>query len=454
MVYSIIQKSQLEGGHRLDGEYYQPEYLENERRLDSIKTTTIGEISDSVVNFGAYSLCNYIVWQESGVPYLNVENIKEGYIDFEGVKFISNEVNEILKKSKVKEGQIILTMAGTIGNAAVAYKIPPKINSNQATAKITLEKDFSPFYLAAFLNCNYGKKQTEREIVSSVQPNIFLWQIKNFKIPILLENKQKEIENTYKRGLDELEKSLVLYSQAEELLLTELGLNDFKIKEELSYSVNLSKVKSAHRADAEYFQPKYEELLEKINNQKVGLLGDLVTMRKGFEPGSDAYQDEGALFIRVSTLSKHGLIDKDQKYLSEELYKELRNNFEPKIGEILLSKDATPGIAYVLKESIEGILASGIMRLKVKEDIEAEYIALCVNSIVGQIQIERDSGGSIISHWKPEQIKKLQIPILSKSIQAKIADLVRQSHEARKKAKKLLEEAKRKVEKMIEGGDT
>ena len=121
------------------------------------------------------------------------------------------------------------------------------------------------------------------------------------------------------------------------------------------------------------------------------------------------------------------------------------------IGEILLTKDATPGIAYVLREPIEGIISSGIMRLKLKEDIESEYLALCINSIIGQMQIERDAGGSIIIHWKPEQIKKLQIPILSKSIQQKIADLIRKSHEARKKAKGLLEEAKHKVEKVISG---
>lgn len=36
--------------------------------------------------------------------------------------------------------------------------------------------------------------------------------------------------------------------------------------------------------------------------------------------------------------------------------------------------------------------------------------------------------------------------------QQKIADLVVKSHEARKKSKELLEEAKRKVEEMIESG--
>jgi type I restriction enzyme S subunit len=51
------------------------------------------------------------------------------------------------------------------------------------------------------------------------------------------------------------------------------------------------------------------------------------------------------------------------------------------------------------------------------------------------MQIERDAGGSVIAHWKPEQIKKLKIPILSKTIQIKIADLVHKSHRACQKAK-------------------
>lgn len=206
----------------------------------------------------------YIVWQEKGIPYLNVENIKNGYIDFENVKFIDEKINEILKKSEVTERQVILTMAGTIGNAAVVHKIPNKVNSNQATAKITLKKDFSPYYLTAFLNCYYGRKQTERNIVSSVQPNIFLWQIKNFKVPIIFEDKQKEIEKIYKQGLDELEDSKLLYSQAENLLLAELGLKNFKIEDNLSFIVNLSDIKSAHRGDAEYFQPKYDKLISKF----------------------------------------------------------------------------------------------------------------------------------------------------------------------------------------------
>ena len=179
-------------------------------------------------------------------------------------------------------------------------------------------------------------------------------------------------------------------------------------------------------------------------------LGELVTVKKGLEPGADAYEDEGKLFIRVSSISKHELIDKDQKYISQKLYEELKKEYEPKKGEILLTKDASPGVAYALDTNVEGIISSGILRLKLKEEINPDYLALCINSVVGQMQVERDAGGSVIAHWKPEQVKNMLVPILPKATQEKIAELVQESHIARKKAKELLEEAKRKVEELIE----
>jgi type I restriction enzyme S subunit len=58
--------------------------------------------------------------------------------------------------------------------------------------------------------------------------------------------------------------------------------------------------------------------------------------------------------------------------------------------------------------------------------------------------------GQLFVYWKPELIKKFQVSILPKSIQRTIADMVHQSHQARKKAKELLEKAKREVEEFIE----
>ena len=53
-----------------------------------------------------------------------------------------------------------------------------------------------------------------------------------------------------------------LYSQAEQFLLSELGLLDWKPKHTLTFIKNFSATQEAERMDAEYFQPKYEEIIK------------------------------------------------------------------------------------------------------------------------------------------------------------------------------------------------
>jgi len=261
--------------------------------------------------------------------------------------------------------------------------------------------------------------------------------------------------NYYNQSYSLRIKSNKLFQEAENLLLEELGLSSFAKAtkdEERIYIVNFSEVKNSHRADPEYFQPKYQKLFSIIQTHYPKLLGEIASIKKGFEPGSEAYQEEGNKFIRVSNLTKLGFEEGDEKFISNDLYNKLKANFEPKVSEILLTKDGTPGISYLIKEPFEGIISGGILRLKTKTDVNAEYVSLVINSIVGQWQAQRDAGGAIIVHWRPEQIKNMLIPILPKETQQKIADLVRKSHEARKKSKDLLAQAKRKVEEMIEKG--
>ena len=51
---------------------------------------------------------------------------------------------------------------------------------------------------------------------------------------------------------------------------------------------------------------------------------------------------------------------------------------------------------------------------------------------------------------KDEDILNLKIPLIKPQIQKQIADKIQESHKLRKESKKILEEAKRKVEEEIE----
>lgn len=442
ITYSIIQKSQLEGAKRIDAEYYQPEYFEYIKTLNNLGAQPIKEIAINVK-------INFIPNNEKIFQYIEISEVDLSTGEYGKREIMGKEAPDraqwILKKD-----DIIVSTVRPIRNAvSLIRENVDNLVCSSGFAVLKSNKIESE-YLFAYLKTKPVVKLLDRKTTASMYPAIVPEDIMNLKIYLGDEKFRKQIKELVIQSFIELDNAKILYSQAEDLLLKELGIKDFKFKDDLFFIVNSSETNG--RVDADYFQLKYQQLILQLKKFETKTLGELVTFKKGFEPGGDTYEEEGKLFLRVSSLSSLGLIDKDQKYISEDLYEKMQKDYQPQLEEILLTKDATPGIAYVLKEEVEGIIAGGILRLKLKKDIESEYLALCINSMIGKMQVERDAGGSIISHWRPEQIKNLLIPILLKPIQQKIADLVKKSHGARKKSKELLDEAKRTVEEMIEKG--
>lgn len=455
ITFSIIQKSQLEGAHRLDAEYFQPEYLKVTNKLSKIPHDTLENISESLLSFGAYSLTSFIQWKESGIPFITAENVKEGFIDLENARFIDEKVDKILKKSRVYENEVLLTMSGKVGDAAVAVNIPSRINSNQDIVKIKLKKDYSPYFLAVFLNSKFGRLQVLRLPVGSVQQHIFLWQTKSLLTPKFSKEFVTEVETLYKSGLREIENSKLFYQQAENLLLEELGLENFVVEDDLSFVVNLSDVKNAKRVDAEYFQPKYERVILKIRSRIAQPLGKISTLvGHSTQP---PYDEQGSVAVLAQKHMKRGLlIDTSafDNYTNETLIKKGDMKFILREGDVLVSSAGGPGLTCVWtsKDKERAIPGSFVTVVRFRNELDPLYAGVFMNSLAGKLQFERNYSGSVQQYVYPAKIKEILIPVLPKSIQGKIADLVRKSHEARKKSKELLEEAKRKVEEMVEKG--
>lgn len=212
-----------------------------------------------------------------------------------------------------------------------------------------------------------------------------------------------------------------------------------------------SDTKKSKRIDAEYYQLKYDEIVKTIKSCRGGwdTLGNLVTIKKSIEVGGAEYIDEGIPFVRVSNITPFDVTE--GKYISKELYADLKK-YQPKKGEILLNKDATPGIAHHLRDDpMKMIVSGGILRLQVKTDkVNNDYLTLVLNSILIKEQVNRDVGGSIILHWRPEQVKDLVIPILSDDKQIEIQQKITESFTLRKQSKILLELTKEATDIAIE----
>ena len=310
----------------------------------------------------------------------------------------------------------------------------------------------TPEYLTVFLNTKYGVLDVKRRARISInQSNVNAEELKRIEIPLINDHLQLQITLVFDEAFKYIQSSEHEFKKAQTLLLSELGLTNWQPEHQLTFVKNYSNTQQADRIDAEYFQPKYEEIVTAIKAYKGGwdTLGNLVSVKKSIEVGSAEYLDEGIPFVRVSNLSPFEITE--EKYISENLYDEIKQH-QPKQGDILFSKDGTPGIAhYVDTQPRKMIPSGGILRLKSKTNkINNEYLTLVLNSILVKEQINRDVGGSVILHWRPAQVKETVIPLLSEEKQTAIQQKVIESFRLRKQSKHLLECAKRAVEIAIE----
>jgi len=443
ITYSIIQKSQLEGALRLDAEYYQPEYLEATKKLKKYEPLKkfVGNIIHPQEVKREYS--------ESGYLFLLSQNLRENYLDFSDKFYINEETAKQISKNLLEENDIVTIRTGNIGLSAVISGFKEKICASADVIVIKNPK-ISPFYISTFLNSKFGKMYLNRIIYGALQPHITPKLLGEIPLPLPDESNLKEIHSLVETALNNFEQSEDFYSQAENLLLEELGLKDFKVEDDLFYVVNLSEIKSAHRADAEYFQPKYEKIISKIKKQNAKLIGEISQfVGHATQP---PYDEMGDIAVLAQKHMKRNLaIDTSafDNYTTENLIKKSDKKFILRKGDLLISSAGEPGLTCVWTEEGKVIPGSFITIVRFTNKVEPFYVGVFLNTIGGRLQFERDYSGSVQQYVYPVKIKEILIPILPKPTQQKIADLVQKSHEARKKAAQLLEEAKRKVEELI-----
>lgn len=443
---SVVKLSELNNESRVEAEYFSKENLKLLANLSNYGCIPILNVANSVTD-GIHTSIDYD--ENSSINLISAGSPKENVFDLSRSVFISEKAHKENPRTALRKNDVVISTVGTIGNCAVVDEsiLPANSDRHVGIVRLNVEK-YSPYVLSTFLLSKYGRMQTLRESTGNVQLSLFLYKIRELLIPNFSDTFQSKIESIVKSAHAKLEESKSLYSQAEDLLLGELGLKDWQPKKTLHTTKKFSDFAQSGRLDAEYYQPKYDDLFEKLSCLNCKRLGKIVSIKKSFDPGSDAYQETGIPFIRVSDISKDG-IEKTELHLSPIDFD--IPELKPKKDTILFSKDGSIGIAYKVQSDLNVFTSGALLHLVTTDSsILPDYLTLVLNSVVVKLQAERDSNGAIIQHWKPSDIENVIIPILPEAIQTKIASLIQQSFEYKAQSKQLLEDAKRMVESEIE----
>lgn len=455
ITYSIIKKSQLEGAKRLDAEFFHPEKLQAKSILEKLNGKSIADyFTNSKKVFNPVN------------KKLDTEAIVYDLTDALGLFLDSgtvvNSEKEIGSTKKIIEQKdvIISRLRSYLKEIAFIYDNNKlKLVSTEFVVLRSKEKKVYPEVLFSFLQTDIVQKILEWSQEGVNHPRFSENELLGLRFPDVLIKSQDYIKNLIVKSNEFYINSKSLYSQAENLLLEELGLKNFSaeggsVSDGESESglwsvVNLSEVKKAKRIDAEYFQLKYEKLELRIRNYESRILEKVIeNVPAKFDPTKQS--EKLFKYVELSNINaSFGIIDGFFEVLGKEAPDRAKRVL--KIGDVIVSSvEGSLGKVALAHKDQENFLAStGFFQFRSK-DILPEVLLVLAKSIVFQWQLEKRCAGTILTAVPKESIKDILVPILQKPIQQKIADLVQKSYESRKKAKEFLEEAKRKVEEMIE----
>jgi len=451
-VVSVVNISELGDTMRTDAEYYQPRYLRSERIVLKTKSCKLWkQIAGQFITgpFGSEFIVERYV-EESPYRYVRGRDVKDFFLLNDENVYIPEKDFSRLRKYALQIGDILVSVVGTLGNAAVVDENTlPAIFSCKSTVFRSLS--LNPFYLIAYLNSKYGRSFLKRKVRGAVQTGLNIDDLKSTPIFIPSKSEEEKIAEVVKEAKKSFDLSKSLYWQAEKLLLEELGLKDFKSKYELSYVAYLLKAVGAHRVDAEYYQPAYEEVIKRILNYQNGhakLLSYAESIKPNFDPTK--YPDKRFSYVELADIDASiGVIHGASEIKGEEAPSRARRILRKDDVIVSSVEGSLEKVALVSKEH-EGFLAStGFFQFRPRRILPELLLVLSKSSVL-QMQLKKECAGTILTAVPKESLKRILVPIIPSKIQQKIALLVQQSHEARKKAKDLLEEAKIKVEKVIE----
>jgi len=129
---------------------------------------------------------------DEGINFIKGETILDNHgFDRSKLSFISEDTHEKLKRSQIENGDIVFTIAGTLGRFALVDESMIPANTNQAVA-IIRSKCIAPEYLYSFFLGNWHNDYYTKRIQQAVQANLSLGTIKSLPIAVLPKVYYKE----------------------------------------------------------------------------------------------------------------------------------------------------------------------------------------------------------------------------------------------------------------------
>lgn len=457
-VWSEVNTSDVFGAIRLDAEFYQPHYQNNEAMLRAFgRLTTLGEATSKFVK-GIFDI-NADEYTQEGVPFVRISNLRDMFISDHNLAFISRERHLDAQKTALRKFDVVISKTAVPAASLVQFE---ECNTSQdiIAVQTTRGAQFN-FYLVAFLNSCFGLRQMERLFQGNIQSHLSLDEARTILVPLPGESFEREITDLMNESLRTREQASRLYAEGEALLLSELGLNNLDATKALTYEADFQKVATAGRFDTEFFQPRYarvREALAKLPNCKVIPLEDIITeLTNGQTPLRHDLSVGEVPFLTAEHVADFRIDFASDKRVLTEHHLGLLKRTQLKPDDVLITIKGRIGNVAVVEQLPGPVnINQDVGLIRLKEEIPPYYLAGFLNSLAGKLLTEQVCTGQINPFLGLGNLKTVPVPIFSlremQRLAQSVKDKIGEALASAQDAQNLIEAAKRKVEEMIEGG--
>jgi restriction endonuclease S subunit len=443
---SEIKFSELISGNRLDAEVYERQYISIERRLAKHPTVLLGDIA-LTLRKGIFDI-NASVYSDSGVPFVRISNLRSMQIQGDFV-CIPESVDRENHKTHLSKGDIVLSKTAC---AAVSLVTVDECNVSQDTVALKLKPKcgIRSDFLVTYFNTRDGLLLLRRWFTGNIQMHLNLEDCSNIAVPVFSDDLQIKIGKLLQAGIAQRELSEFEFEAAQMALLQEIDYIDTETRQSASVKSFSESYALNGRLDAEFYQPKYDELERHIRDHGncIRLSEAACFIQRGRQP---SYADDGLTVIN-SRHVQSGFIDLAGARFALEPDS---NELVVKKGDLLLNGTGRGTIgrcaAYLADEQALPDNHVTIIRCPKMDPV---YLSVYLNSVAGQMQVDRfykGSSGQIELY--PEDIGNFLIWDAPAAVQKSIRESVETGLQKKAESHRLLEKAKQAVEIAIEKGE-
>ena len=444
---SEILFSQLERTNRLDSEFYKKKSLSIVKLLEDISAKPLTNLID-VSDGNHMSISDKFI--DEGIPYYRGQDIHNFFIEDAIPIYIDEETFNIayMQRSHLKKGDVLLSIVGTIGEVSLVSK-NDKATCNCKLAILRPHDIKKSALIATYLRTKYGFDQINKFKRGAVQMGYLLEDMNQILIPEFSEDLEQIITKAIESVKLLTDQSNKLYADAENCLLSEIGIDISTIPNDgvaiKSFSESFG---NTGRLDAEYYQKKNYNVINMLNAK--GTVKTLCNIyNKPFTPtGNEYYQ-----YIELANIGKSGEIDGVKSILGEELPSRARRLV--KKGYVIVSSvEGSLESCAIISNSYDNALCSTGFYVIDSDNYNSETLLVLLRSQPIQMLLKRGCSGTILTNITKDEFEDIPLPNVSFHTQEIVKEKVSNAYFLREKSKELLKCAQTAVEMAIEQNET